>query len=338
MTFHNLLTNKSISKFGLIVAMIFLSGCSRISFPSRSQGALQITTEGDETYAVYLEENHLGETPFFDEKIKSDDYVLSIRDPISGNSLWQSRIKISKRTLTVVNFDPATNPEESSSEILYLDPLSDKKATKLSISTLPDHVVVKIDGQVQGFSPITFDDLSEGDHEIVLEGPGYLTKTINAKLTVGHHLIIQAELGRNTSLRVEETVEIPESSPSGQPTTATESAQLSPDRTTTPTQTSQTTSQQFGTLESGTSRGYESPEDITGGAVEILTATVGIDWLRVRSSPNGIASNEVARVQVGDFYPYTQDSDNKEWREIEYAPGKTGWIAATYAKVVASKQ
>lgn len=306
-----------------------LSGCSQLSLPNRSQGALQVTSGEQQTLSLYLDDNHVGETPFFDEHIKTGEYLLKLQSTSSNAVLWQTKVKISKRTLTVVNYDSATNPEESSSEILYLDPLADKKATKLSISTLPDHVVVKIDGQVQGFSPITFDDLTPGDHEILLDAPGYLTKTINAKLTQGHHLIIQTELGRNTSLRVEESFAAPESSQSGTPQTATDSAQL----TNTPSP-SPSANARFGTTKSNVSLGYESATEINRQAVEILTATVGINWLRVRDTPNGLADNEVARVLVGDFYPYVEDSDNKEWRKIEYAPDKTGWVSSTYAKVV----
>lgn len=333
-----------------LLALAGLTGCSTLPQLSRSQGALQVTTGNDTSLAVYLDEIHLGETPFFDERIKTGDYTLALKETNSGNTLWQSKIKISKRTLTVANFVPTTNPEESSSEILYLEPLADKEASRLSISTLPDHVVVKVNGQVKGFTPITFDDIAVGDQEIVLEAPGFLNKTINAKTTKGHHLIIQAELGRNANLQIEEAVKIVESTQSSQPAESTQSAEVEAESdranltiddsvspTATPT-TKSSTSQQFGSTESGVSRGYETPEDISGEAVEILTATVGIDWLRVRETANGLANNEVARVKVGDFYPFIQNSDNQEWSQIEYAPNKKGWVSAAYAEPVVSKQ
>lgn len=308
-----------------------LSGCSQLSLPSRNQGALQVTVGNNQALAVYLDDNHLGQTPFFDERIKVGNYTLKLSDPNSNNVLWQSNIKVSKRTLTVANFAPATNPEESHSEILYLEPLNQKDVSQLSISTLPDHVVVKIDGEVKGFSPLTLEDLNAGDHEIILEAPGYLSKTINSKSTPGHHLIIEAELGRDTNQRIEEQVKINEGSESASPPTATASATTPNQPNTTP---SPTPSANFGKVTQGITQGYDSADEVEGPVVEILNATVGLDWLRVRETANGIADNEVARVQVGDFYPYVEDSDNAEWRQIEYAPGKNGWIALRFSRLI----
>ena len=54
-------------------------------------------------------------------------------------------------------------------------------------------------------------------------------------------------------------------------------------------------------------------------------------WLRVREKPTR-ASPEVARVNPGQEYPYLDERDG--WFEIEYQPGKTGWVSGRYAAKV----
>lgn len=302
----------------LVLMAVMVLGLTACTFsvdklPIRTQGAVQVTTP-DQAFAVYLDDIYFGQTPFFDERIKTGEYVLSLREINSNQSIWQSRIPINHRSLTVVNFSYATNQEQRSSEIVYLEPLSDSKLAKVSITTLPDHVVVKVDGQVQGFSPLSIDFQEAAEKRITLEAPGYQSKTIQAKTILGQHLIIQAQLGIQSDLPIE-----------NQPQ-ATKSAQLEV--------VELTEDARFGASESGVSLGYQDPVQTAGEMVEILNATVGINWLRVRSTPNTLANNEVARVMVGDFYPFIEVSDNNEWSLIEYAPDKQGWVASRYTKLV----
>lgn len=302
--------------FGLV---LLLSACAptldRLNI--RSQGALQVTTP-DQSFSIFLDNNYLGQTPFLDERIKTGEYTLSLREVNSNQNLWQSRIQINRRSLTVVNYTYATKPEDRSSEIIFLQPHTDSGSAKLSISTLPDHVVVKINDQVQGFTPLTVDNLDPTEKRISLEAPGYISKTIQAKTIQGQHLIIQAQLGRDSQLDLE-----------AQPDTS--EATSSPEIVEVPEDSN------FGTQEAGVSLGFAEMPATGEQFVQILPATVGINWLRVRSSPNSFANNEVARVRVGDFFPYIEDSDNGEWRRIEYAPDQEGWISLRYGELVSSQ-
>lgn len=299
----------------LFLLVFSLSGCSLPLKPLslRSQGALQVTTPGDTVFSVYLDGNYMGQTPFFDEKIKIGEYTLGLYPQNSDQSIWQVKIPINKRSLSVINYTHSPVVEQRSSEVIYLQPLNDSHQAKLSISTLPDHVVVKLQGQVQGFSPLSFDTLDAGEYQITLEAPGYVSKNIQARTIAGQHLVIQAQLGQQIQPAREATA-----SPVAPP-------EIQPQETPPPSR--------LGTQENGVSLGYQTLEGLSGQYVKILPATVGINWLRVRGTPNAVANNEVARVRVGDYFKYIQDSDNQEWRLIEYAPGKQGWVTLRYGQL-----
>jgi N-acetylmuramoyl-L-alanine amidase len=57
----------------------------------------------------------------------------------------------------------------------------------------------------------------------------------------------------------------------------------------------------------------------------------GTGWLRVRDEAAG-TGEEVARVDVGQHYKYLSNMEG--WLEIEYSPGKTGWISGQFADIV----
>lgn len=307
---------KEVAKYWLIgILALVLSGCSLLPGNRNAQGALQVTSP--QTFSVFLDGGHLGQTPFFDERIKTGEYVLRLV-PIDGDesSAWQTQVQIARRTLTVVNYEPATNPDEASSEILLLEPLANKDETKLTLSTLPDNVVVKLDGAAAGFSPISFDEITAGDHVLLLESPGYKPKEISVKTTVGHHLIVQAQLARDVSLGVEEAT-------SSSVPTATSSAQLA-----TPGEAIEAEE-----VVDGVVQGLDDAEALNPPYVRILQASPGINWLRVRQEPTGLANNEVARVRVGAYFAYLDISEDEEWYEIEYLPGETGWISAAYGEL-----
>lgn len=310
----------------LVLLPLLLAGCSVpvTGLTGNTQGALQVTS--NETMKVFLDDNHVGETPFYDERLKSGSYTLKLV-PTKGEEQsrsWQTKLSIYKRALTVVNYDLQISKEQSSSEILKLEPLSNVKEIKLSISSIPDNVVVKLDDRIKGFSPISLTDLTAGDHVLTLEAPGYLAKTITVKTNLGQHLIIETQLARDAG----QILELPIDSP-----TATESARIATDSATpTPSATPETSSQ-AGKVVGGVTYGESKPENLTKPYVQILGATPGINWLRVRSTPVGLADNEVARVRVGDYYSFVEDSENGEWRQIEYTTGKKGWVATPYAKL-----
>ncbi|MFC1627219.1 PEGA domain-containing protein [Patescibacteria group bacterium] len=300
---------KRILSFGfLLLTATLLTGCTL--FPSRKKSALSVSTTPKAT--IFLDGEHLGQTPYYNEKLKSGEYVLKIVPESSGQALnpWEGRVNLSPGILTVVNRELGLTQEDSSGEILSFEPLADKDAISISVVTTPDGAVVNLDGEPKGFAPLSIDNVSEGDHIIVVSSPGYAEKTIKAKTVKGHKLIASVQLAREpleaTSDEEDDAVadteeddqETPKSSPKPSPTPKS-SPKSSP----------------------------TSDEDIERPYVEINSPDVG--WVRVREEAS-TGSDEVTKVDHGEKFSLA-DTDSG-WYQIEYSSGKFGWISGKYAE------
>jgi len=190
------------------------------------------------------------------------------------------------------------SPEESQHFILSLEEISDKENSKITVITLPDSAVIKIDSQPVGFSPVDKDNISPGEHNIIIGSPGYKQLNIPIKTIAGHKLTIFAQLAKDKDLSI--TQEEPISTPS---------AQIKADDTP--------------TTKNATSSGIVAKPYVT-------IEETGTGWLRVRSDPTGFADNEVAKANVGEKYSFIETNDTG-WYKIEYKPGSEGWISAKYA-------
>lgn len=307
-------------KFWVVLfAGVVFSGCSLPSFGGKSQGALQVTT--NTATEVYLDDVHVGQTPFYDENLKTGEYTIKLVPAGLEDKAWQSKIKVSKRVLTVVNYEFGESSEFGGYEILELTALTNKSASEIAITTIPDNVVIKLDGEVKGFTPISFEGLVPGDHTVSLEAAGYKPKTINTKTNEGHRLNVTVRLSRS-ELTIEDKVATTSAN------TETETDDEDPKAS--PSPTPKPSASPSSKTSDGVISGEKSASNMTEPYAQVLDT--GLGWLRVRSEPTGIGSNEVAKVAVGGFFPFIE-KDETGWSKIEYEPGSEGWVASKYLKV-----
>lgn len=267
--------------FSLALAL-FLSGCT-LSFTKKKPAGLSVDSLPEAS--IFLNGEYQGLTPFKKEKLKAGEYLLKLV-PRQGNySSWEKQIKLTSGTESAVSYHFAEKEEEISSQILNLEPMADKKKASLGISSIPDGVIVKIDGETKGFSPLSLEDIPEGEHTLLLSTPGFEEKQIQVKLVAGYKLLLNVQLAKEEEEEASPSAEI-----AGE---ATQSAELA--------------------------RPY----------VEIKETPTG--WLRVRSEPTTGQDNEVTKVDPGEKFKLLDESENG-WYQIEYAPGKKGWISGQYAE------
>jgi len=280
----------------LLSLTIILTGCT---LPGRKKSALSVSTTPQAT--IFLDGEHLGQTPYYNEKLKSGDYILKIVPESSGQALspWEGRVTLSPGILTVVNRELGLTLDDSSGEILSFEPSADKNSTSISVVTTPDGTSVYLDGEPRGFAPISLDNVSEGDHLLLITSPGYQDKTIKAKTVKGNKLIASIQLARAIAVpTTEETTEAtPAASPKSSPAASPKSS---------PTTSASDPARPFVTI--------DSPD--TG-------------WVRVRAEAS-TAGEELAKVDHGQKFPFKSESSG--WYEIEYETGKTGWISGKYAE------
>jgi hypothetical protein len=304
--------------------VLFLGGCS-VPFKHQAQGALQVTT--NQPVVVYLSDASLGEAPIFNDKIKPGSYTLKLEPTDKTVKFWQTKVSVSSNTLTVVDYQ--ANGTASSNYVLQLIPTTDQQP-HLSVTTLPTNAVIKVDDQDKGFSPLAVTNVSAGDHTIAISAPSFQDKSINVKTVAGYNLVVQTELARRNT--PPSPITSPETSTSGQikpdsPATTAAIPTIHPSPT--------PNANPYKTI-TGIVSGYATTSDLKKPYVKILTAAIGVDWLRVRKDPSGITDNEVAKVKVGTYFPFLDVSKDHEWFKIQFGSDKTtnvGWMAAQYGEL-----
>ncbi|MFH0942744.1 MAG: PEGA domain-containing protein [Candidatus Beckwithbacteria bacterium] len=272
---------------------VVLTGCT---FPGRKKSALSVSTIPQAT--IFLDGEHLGQTPYVNEKLKAGDYVLKIVPESSGQALspWEGRVTLSPGILTVVNRELGLTQDDSSGEILSFEPGADKNSASISVVTTPDGTSVYLDGEPRGFSPISLDNVSEGDHLLLITSPGFKDKTIKVKTVKGNKLIASIQLARAVIASPVEDTADSEATPAASP--------------------------------------KASPKASPTAGANLVKPYVVIDspdtgWVRVRSEAS-TAGEELAKVDHGTSFPLKDEQSG--WYEIEYETGKTGWISGKYAE------
>ncbi len=297
----------------LLLTTAILTGCTLPFLGKKQKAALQVTVEPKAT--VFLNEAHLGQTPFFDENLTPGEYKLKIVPESNGAEFldWQGVIKLSPGILTVVSRSLGKTEEESSGYVLNLEPIAEKNEAKISIISTPDGVVVALDGEPKGFTPLSLDSLEEGEYVLTISSPGWEEKIIKAKTVKGHKLSVNVQLAEEVEevLVKEEEEEKKEDK---------EEAEEKPKASVKPSPSPQLE-------EDEESSPAAEEEDMELPYVKIKSDEAG--YLNVRSEPSigGGTATVVTKVYPGEVYPFIEKSEDGVWYKIEYEEGKQGWVS-----------
>lgn len=195
---------------GFIIIGLILFLRSRFFFKKQAAG-LKVSSQPQAT--VFLGDKHLGQTPFEDKLLDPGEYLLKLIPETTGLASWERKIKLTPGVLTTVDQKLAETQEYSSGQISTLATLTNKRLVALAVITNPSDALVKIDGITRGFSPISTEDITTGEHLITLSLSGYVGKEIRVATMEGKKLIIDAQLAKE---KIEEKVEEKEATASAQ--------------------------------------------------------------------------------------------------------------------------
>lgn len=281
----------------------FLSGCTIQGLFNKEPAGLTIKSDPPST--VFINGQNQGETPYKDE-IKAGQYTIKLvpKSQDLNYPTWEKTFKLNPQVTTVISKTFAPVETESSSYVLELQPETNKQKTYLSVISDPDTASITLDGEPQGFTPITKKEVSPGDHSLEIASPGFKSTTIGLKTAKGYNLVVKAKLARETI-----TLEQQEATDSAE--TATESAELETDLQE-PTE-QEDTEQQTDEIE----RPY------------VVIQETGTGWLRVRTKPNTTDSEEIGKVDVGETLKYLEANDTG-WYKVIFE-GQEGWLSGKYA-------
>lgn len=284
-----------------LFSSILLSGCTL----KKSPAALQITT--NPVSNVFIDGKPLGKTPFSDSAFKEGEVsVKLVPESTSPLSSWEGKVKLNSGVLTIIDRDFGSSDSDASGQILSLEKIKDKSTSMLSVVSDPDNVLVKVDGETKGLTPLSLDKVTPSDHEIILSKDNYTEKRIKARTVVGYRLIVNVKLAQV----IAEVVPTPTITPSG----PTSKATVTP-------KTGKVT-----LVPTGGAAGV-SPTLSPAGSLGFITIKENsVGFLRVRNNPSG---TEVAKIQPIDpekQYPLLEEKTG--WYKITYEEGKDGWVSA----------
>jgi hypothetical protein len=296
-----------ILSFGLLLLTVFiLTGCT-LPFIGNKKSALQINASPQAT--IFLKDNNVGKTPYLDENLKPGEYTIKLVPESEGELLtWQGLVKLYPGIMTAVSRNLAASEEQTSGYTVTLEPIAEKDKARISIISTPDGVVVNLDGEPKGFTPISIDDIVEGEREIVISAPGFKEETISAKAVKGYKLLIDVQLAKENDIDAKEDKE------------ATDSADLDKEENKEADEDLE--------KDSEASPGAEMERPY----VKIKDTPTG--FLNVRSEPSTSGGDEtiVIKIDPGEVYKFIEAND-LGWYKIEYKRGEQGWISGRYAEL-----
>jgi len=287
--------------FLLLGISFFLTGCN---FPlaKKKKAALKIFSNPQAT--VFLNGNHMGQTPFSDETLKPGEYKVKLIPSSQNKTLfnWQGIVRLNSGIMSIIKRDLAETEEQSSGYTLSLEPMTEKDKVKIVVISTPDSVVVNLDGEPKGFTPLVIDDVIVGDRLLTLSSNGFQEQKIQAKAIKGYKLIINAQLAKK-SVAKNEKIEEKE---------ASKSAELNEDL--------------IKTEKASGSAKISKPY------IKVKKTPTG--WLNVRSEPSTAGKEETVLIKI---YPGEKkrfiEANKSGWYKIEYGKGKQGWISSRYVEL-----
>lgn len=295
----------------VVILVIVLGGLIvKNKFFSRTgAGALQVNATPKAT--VYIDGELKGVTPFFSDKIEAGEHTIKIVPETTIDNLisWEGKVNLAPGIITAINRNLGATEAESSGEILSLERISSRNTASLTVVSIPDQAIVKINGVPEGFAPVLKENLTPSDYQVVVSSPGYEERSITAQTVAGYKLTVSVKLAQKIE-------GIAEATPSGElEEEVAEEAEESPSPSPSPSP-----------------KGSPKPSPTPPEKPYVKIKETGTGWLRVRTEPS-TESEELAKVDVGEMFPYLNE-EKFGWYKIEYETGKEGWVSGTYSELV----
>lgn len=163
----------------------------------------ELKVEAQPEATVFLDGENVGKTPY-QEKIDPKDYDLKIVPDDSNSTVtWQQTIKVNPGTQTYVNFSAGASEADSTWEIITLEKIK-KGETEVTVSASADAAEVFLDGEKKGTTPLAFQNIDKGTHELKVTASGYFDNTIKINVTEGYKLAVNTHLAMSEEQKPEE--------------------------------------------------------------------------------------------------------------------------------------
>lgn len=175
-----------------IVSIILqlLSGSLKQFFGNGLKAGIRV--ESNIPARVFLNEAEVGMTPFQDDNLKPENYLITLKKDeatSSAQTFWEGYVKLNEGTVTIAIRDIADTKEVSSGEIISLEP--GKGAT---ITSSPTNAQVYVDSKLSGRTPLYLPDLAPGEHQFLISRENFLSRSIRSKVIEELNLVLNVDL------------------------------------------------------------------------------------------------------------------------------------------------
>jgi len=179
----------------VVGAALLLGGCT---LPFNKTASLQVLSSPRAT--VMLNDKIVGETPFFNSKIKAGKYSLKLIPIGQADNIlpYETSLELKKGLKTALQWNFRATEASSSGYIMTQEPVADKSQAVLMIVSEPSGAVVKLDDQIIGTTPIQKGGLPAKQYKIDISSPGYVSEQLMVNVEAGYKLIINFRLGQGT--------------------------------------------------------------------------------------------------------------------------------------------
>ena len=286
------------SGIGIVSGLLYV----RLVHSTRATAGLKI--ESDPPSVVYVDSVQVGRTPLDKFFPPGEATIRLVPETTSPDiSAYQTKVRLTNQVYTVIRREFAASDALSAGDTISLIPYSGTESALSVETTDPESALVSVDGQSQGFSPVSMTSIAASDHLIEVSAPGYNTRTVQAKTVSGYQLSVTVKLSAKANQPA------PPAFPSPSPV-ATVSATLTP----------------------GVTPKISPTPAMAKPYVQISSTPVG--FLRVRSAPN-TGGSEVGQIKPGETYPLLEESKPVGWYliKVDLEATTSGWISADYAEL-----
>lgn len=178
----------------LLVLIVAISIGAYTFFSKQTKGVSGLRVAALPGASVFLNDQLVGKTPY-DQRHPSGSYTLKLipEDSSGSVSSWQGSVTLVPSLLTYVNRDLGPSEVMSGGEVLTLEKLPANEA-QVAVFSTPDASVVLLDGQEKGVTPLLLRDVVPGEHDVAVNAPGFIGRTVRTQVTAGYKLSVQFQL------------------------------------------------------------------------------------------------------------------------------------------------
>lgn len=177
---------------GVILVILGIGGVFVKDKLMPSQAGIQIETNPQAT--VYINGEEVGTTPHQTER-QSGEIILRLVPIATNGSLapWGTKVNLATGVRTVIKRDFGETEAKSAGEVLSFEKISGKQSS-FAVVSWPDSAEVLVDGISRGFTPLKVNELSVGEHNIIISRQGFAPREIRARSESGYKLTVEAFL------------------------------------------------------------------------------------------------------------------------------------------------